>query len=81
MRINQDATYTGTYHTWATNSRVKVKAIIRGEELYLTTNEELEAAGGIKPGDRVEFQPYIQAQNGEMVPSFVTSDAPASDFS
>ncbi len=80
MRIGNDVIYIGAYHAFATNQRVKVKAIIRGEDLYLTSNEELDQAGGVKPGDRVEFQPYIQAHNGEMVPSFVTSDASLMDF-
>jgi len=79
MRINSDATYIGTYHAWATNQRVRVKAIIRGEEYY-TSSETLERAGGVQPGDVVEFQPYVTAHNGELVPSFVTSDAPLSDF-
>ena len=59
------ARYVGTRHRWATGLKVKVVAVHRGEEILRKVSE-------IRPGDLVEFAPWIEEESRF---SWVTSDA------
>jgi hypothetical protein len=51
-------------------------ALVAEEHTYLTTDEEIAAAGGVTADDRIEVAPVIRAGST----SFVSSDARAIDL-
>jgi len=72
--IGRRAVYKGKEHPYLTEV-VIVNAMITMDDnednnLYLDNDADIEAAGGVKPTDRVEVQPVLS--DGRL--SFVTSD-------
>ena len=73
--------YTGTEHAYLTGCKVRIVTVLRGldpknpdpdDVTILTTDSEVEAAGGVRATDRVEVQPWVEIDGGRW--SFVTSD-------
>ena len=86
--IGSVTTYHGTEHPYLVGHKLKIIAILKGFDAdnpdpdgvkILTTDEELEAAGGVRATDRVEVQPWIDDGDGGHW-SFVTSDPRACDL-
>jgi len=70
------ARYRGDEHPYLRGRELRIVAVLRGEETF-GTDDEIAAAGGIQPGDRVEVVPWIEAA-GRF--SWVTSDPRAADL-
>lgn len=83
--IGAETTYTGTEHPYLTGLRVRIVAVMKGaarpehdpDGPYIRDDEDLDRAGGVAADDRVEVQPWLEAEGRY---SFVTSDARAIDL-
>lgn len=72
-------------HPYLRGHKVKIVTVIKGfgsdnpdKVAILTTDAEIEAAGGVRRTDRVEVTPWIDVDGGRW--SFVTSDPLACDL-
>jgi len=74
MNIGDKVIYKGQYHTWAAGQEVVIVAVHKGARI-ITGNQALAIAGGVGPGDLIEFAPMV---DGRL--SFVTSDGKPADF-
>jgi hypothetical protein len=63
--------YVGNYHLWAKDQPVVVVAVHREDRIL----ESDAAIGSLRPGDVIEFAPFVPDEQGGKRPSFVTSDA------
>ncbi len=70
--IGMIARYVGQDHPWLSGHVVMIRSVHRGDEAVFTTNTDLEAAGGIQPGDWLEVHPWDPRAHRW---SFVTADA------
>jgi hypothetical protein len=80
--IGRRTTYRGTEHPCLANREVVVVAVIKyalqdGEHPYLTTEDEVRAAGGVGPFDRVEVSTWVRDRRRL---SFGMSDPKAVDL-
>ena len=79
--IGRTTHYVGSEHSYLTGFAVRVVAVLRGGDdedgEHITDDERLAAIGGVRAGDRVEVQPWIERE-GRF--SWVTSDAMATDM-
>lgn len=80
--IGLRTTYHGTEHRYLRGYDVVIVAVLKDalcaeEHGYLTTDEEISAAGGVGPDDRIEVAPILPKE-GRL--SFVTSDPRAIDL-
>lgn len=80
--IGSETTYHGDEHPYLRGNRVRIGAVLKGaarensgDHPYLTTDLDIEAAGGVTADDRVDVAPIIDGRV-----SFVTSDARAVDL-
>ena len=74
--------YLGEEHPYLRDHEVVIVAVLKDalrleEHGYLTTDEEIEKAGGVGPDDRIEVAPILPKE-GRL--SFVTSDPRAIDL-
>ena len=85
--IGTVTTYHGTEHPYLRGHKVRIVTVLRGLDpknpdpdgvKILQTDEEIEAAGGVRATDRVEVVPWIEDKDGGRW-SFVTSDPLAAD--
>ena len=85
--IGSITTYHGTEHAYLVGHDLKIVAVLKGFDAdnpdpdgvqILTTDAEVEAAGGVRATDRVEVVPWIDVDGGRW--SFVTSDPLACDL-
>ena len=85
--IGTTTTYHGTEHAYLRGHDLRIIAVIVGgadpdvdpdDVQLLRSDEEIEAAGGVRATDRVEVQPWIDDKDGGRW-SFVTSDPLAVD--
>ncbi len=80
-------TYHGEEHRYLRDHRVRIVAVIKNaarddydadvDGAHLTDDENLARRGGVTADDRVEVQPWIEAEGRY---SFVTSDPRAIDL-
>jgi hypothetical protein len=85
--IGTITTYTGDEHRYLRGHQIKIIAVFKGaarpdhdpDDGYpvITDNEDLARAGGLTADDRVEVQPWLEAE-GRF--SFVSSDPRAIDL-
>ena len=83
--IGKVTTYVGTEHRHLTGCTVRIVAVLKGaalaqppdDGLHIGNDDDLVEAGGVTPDDRVEVQPWLEAE-GRF--SFVTSDPRATDL-
>jgi hypothetical protein len=73
--------YIGVEHGYLAAYDVRVVAVMKNalvaeEHTYLTTDDEIAAAGGVTTDDRVEVAPIMRSGRT----SFVSSDARATDL-
>jgi hypothetical protein len=79
--IGTTTTYEGTEHGYLRGLRVRIVAVMKNalradydpdkDGQYIRDEQDLERAGGVAAGDRVEVQPWLEAE-GRF--SFVSSD-------
>ena len=83
--IGTETTYNGAEHPYLTGLRVRIVAVMKGAARpdhdpnvpYVHDDENLAREGGVTADDRVEVQPWLEAEGRY---SFVTSDARAIDL-
>jgi len=81
--LGSTTTYNGTEHPYLRGYKVRIVAVMKRaatpdqDDSYLRDEEELARAGGVTADDRVEVQPWIEAEQRW---SFVTSDPRAIDL-
>lgn len=69
--------YTGGEHAFLRHTRCYVRAVLRDERVYITTDVALAALGGLQPGDRADVTPWIRSEGRW---SWVTSDPLVADL-
>ncbi|GMV27615.1 MAG: hypothetical protein AMXMBFR58_36460 [Phycisphaerae bacterium] len=83
--IGTETIYTGTEHPYLTGLRVRIVAVMKDaarpdhdpDAAYIRDDEDLGHVGGVTADDRVEVQPWLEAEGRY---SWVTSDAKAMDL-
>ena len=81
--LGSTTTYHGTEHPYLRDCTVRIVAVMKRaatpdqDDSYLRDEAELACAGGVTADDRVEVQPWIEAEQRW---SFVTSDPRAIDL-
>ncbi len=80
--IGRRTSYHGSEHPYLRGRELVVIAVLKDalvvdNHAYLTTEEEVRAAGGVGPDDRVEVSPWMP-EKGRL--SFATSDVRAMDL-
>lgn len=80
--IGATTTYHGTEHPYLRGHKLRIVAILKAgatpdDVEILTTDADIACRGGVKPADRVEVSPWLEAESKY---SFVTSDPRAIDL-
>ena len=75
--LGTTTTYVGSEHSYLRDHRVRIVAVLKADGSFIRDEQELAHAGGVTAGDRVEVQPWLEAE-GRF--SFVTSDPRAIDL-
>ena len=81
--IGNTTTYQGSEFGFMKNQKVRIVAILRSEvdpdseDAFVKDDQHLTRLGGVKAGDRIEVQPWIEKE-GRF--SWVTSDPKAVDL-
>lgn len=75
--IGAITTYIGSEHRCLRGYRVRIVAVLKADGNIIKDEDNLARAGGVTAEDRVEVQPWLEAE-GRF--SFVTSDPRAVDL-
>lgn len=75
--IGATTTYVGSEHGYLRGHRVRVIAVLKADGSCVKDDDELAHMGGVTADDRVEVQPWLEAE-GRF--SFVSSDPRAVDL-
>src|SRR5690554_6370915 len=75
--IGAITTYIGSEHRYLRGYRVRIVAVLKADGNIIKDEDDLARAGGVTAEDRVEVQPWLEAE-GRF--SFVTSDSRAVDL-
>jgi hypothetical protein len=81
--IGKTTTYNGNEFGFMKNQKVRIVAILRSDvdpdsdDAFVKDDQHLARLGGVKAGDRIEVQPWIEKE-GRF--SWVTSDPKAVDL-
>ena len=75
--IGTTTTYLGSEHGYLRGYHVRIVAVLKVDGSFIKDEEDLVRAGGVTADDRVEVQPWLEAE-GRF--SFVTSDPRAVDL-
>ena len=75
--IGATTTYLGKEHGYLRGYRVRIVAVLKADGSFIKDEDDLARAGGVNADDRVEVQPWLEAERRF---SFVTSDPRAVDL-
>ncbi len=75
--IGAITTYIGSEHRYLRGYRVRIVAVLKADGNIIKDEDDLARAGGVTAEDRVEVQPWLEAE-GRF--SFVSSDPRAIDL-
>jgi len=75
--LGTTTTYDGTEHGYLRGHKVRIIAVLKADGSFIKDEDHLVRAGGVTAEDRVEVQPWLEAE-GRF--SFVTSDPRAIDL-
>lgn len=75
--IGRATTYVGSEHAYLRGYRVRIIAVLKADGSYVKDDDELVRLGGVTAEDRVDVQPWLEAE-GRF--SFVSSDPRAVDL-
>ncbi|MFP2963772.1 hypothetical protein NVS55_08110 [Myxococcus stipitatus] len=75
--LGTTTTYVGSEHGYLRGYRVRIVAVLKADGSYVKDHDELARVGGVTADDRIEVQPWLEAESRF---SFVTSDPRAVDL-
>ena len=75
--LGTTTTYDGTEHGYLRGHKVRIIAVLKADGSFIKDEDHLVRAGGVTAEDRVEVQPWLEAE-GRF--SFVSSDPRAIDL-
>lgn len=75
--IGATTTYVGSEHGHLRGYRVRIVAVLKADGSYVKDDDELARMGGVSADDRLDVQPWLEA---EARFSFVSSDPRAIDL-
>lgn len=77
MTIGATTTYVGSEHDYLRGYHVRIVAVLKADGSLIKDEDDLARAGGVNGEDRLEVQPWLEAEGRY---SFVTSDPRAVDL-
>jgi hypothetical protein len=75
--LGTTTTYVGSKHGYLHGCCVRIVAVLKADSRFIKDEDTLSHVGGVTADDRVEVQPWIEAEERF---SFVTSDPRAVDL-